>query len=337
MNKCWVPILLVLAPSAPESVELTWLPKDGESTSLVFERVLHLELESSDQKIRYDGEDQDGEPPPEIEFEMTETESISFTDRYQVRDGRLSAIERTFDKISNLYETKLTDPEGEEFLDENQGTSELEDGTVWFRWNAESEEFDAGFGEASTELDAELLEGLESSANLSGFLPDESVEVGDTWEPPIAAFIGMTNLSGDLKVVPEGDEEQDESSDYGQQFDDHLSGELEAEFTEIREADGARLAVIRLHMELSTVIEIEHEVDAEGATGTEAEEHAFEFEVEGELLWDLGAQRARSFELAGDITMRIEALKSYSFSGHEMVIEESQDFAGTLRFAATIE
>lgn len=337
MRRLWILSLLLCAGAGvvPDSVALRFSPEDGSTSTLTFERVLRLELDSSEQSVVYDGEEQGGEDPPPYDFELTETESITFTDTFGVEEGELRRVSRTFDLVRTLYESQLVDPEGEDFSEESTGKSELEEATVIFRWEAEEEAFEASFAEESEDLDEELLEGLEARADLGDFLPDEPVEVGDTWEPDIAAFVRMSNLSGDLRVIPEGEEESD--NDFGEQFDDNLTGDIEAELVEVRESDAGRLAVIRLELDLSTTIEIEEELDADEVTGSEKESHVFEFSLEGELLWDVRRGWASSLQLKGDVTMTTTITSDYQFEGHEMNVEELQEYSGTLVFEATLE
>ena len=330
---------LSLAVGAPlrSDVALRFAPEDGGEMRMEYVRVFSLELGESTSEVSFDGEDQGDAESPEIGYEMTETESITYVDNYRVEDGEIVGIERHFEVVGNLFEELTTDPFGAEHEDETPGASELEGATVVFDWDAESEEFEASFAESSEDLDEGLLEELDARADLADFLPDGNVSVGDTWDIPVSAFIRMTNLSGDLSVVQEGREPTDEDDEYGKQFDENLEGSFSAEFSELLDEDGATVAVLVLSAELSTSIETAVEVDADGTTGSEEEVSVFEFELQGVLHWDVKAARATHLHLAGDITLETETDKTYEFEGHELAVHETQSYAGTLDFAATIE
>lgn len=325
-------------PAAQVELEfaLEFRPRDGASATLEFERVLTLEFESSGRVMTYDGEVQEGQDPPGVELEMTETERLRFTDTYTVEEGALTAVQRHFAEIGNDFRQAITDPAGETFEREDEGASQLEGVTVLFRRAEEEPNFSVAFVDESTDLDAELLEGLVVSADLSGFLPAQAVAAGDHWDVDLAAFVSMTNLSGDLHVLQEG-QDPEETGDYGRQFDEHLRGEIEAELVELREEDGARLAVVHLRMELTTRIELASEVEDEEVKGSEQERHAFGIEIEGDLLWDLNHARARALTLRGEVTLDVAVQKAYAFEGHEVQIEETQAFEGTITFEASVD
>jgi hypothetical protein len=336
-----LPILLLVARAASggapcAEVELEFIPRDGSSTTLDFERILALELESSELRMTYDGEVQEGQEPPGIELEMIETERIRFTSTYAVAGGELVEVRRHFLQLGNDFRQAITDPAGESFENESEGVSELEGVTVVFRREANGGGFHAAFADESSDMDTELLEGLEARADLSGYLPDRPVEVGDTWEVDLASFVSMTNLSGDLHVMLEGQDEE-ETRSYGRQFDEHLDGDIHAELVELSEEAGQRLASVRLRMELTTHIEIAKEIEDDEVSGSEEERHGFEIEVEGLLVWDVGNDHARSVDLSGRVTLEVDVSKVYGFDGHEVEIAESQSFAGTVTFELSVD
>lgn len=338
MTRLWILSLLLCATLTgveDEPVRLQFAPRDGETTTLSFERVLELSLDHSEQEVTYDGEAVEGEDLDDGGLTMTETETISFSDEHVVKDGEWVGVTRRFSKIANLYETTYTDPDGEAFDDENLGTSELEETAVVFQRGSAEDEFSASFAEDFEDLDESLLEGLLAEANLSDFLPEAPVEVGENWEPELGAFINMSNFSGDLKVIPEGEEVAED--DFAEQFDENLEGKIEATLKELRSEDGSRLAWIVLSMELETRVVLESEFEEDGTSGSAKEEHRFEFSLEGGLLWNLSANRAHSLELSGDLQLDSVVDTSYSYDGHDMRIVENQELGGSLNFEATIE
>ncbi len=328
--------LLLLGAHTPEVTELVFRPSNGMQLSLDFERVLRFELEDSEMTMTYDGEVQEGQGAPGIELVMVERETIAFRDRFEVRDGDVFGVERGFETIGNDFRQEVTDPAGESFERESQGESELEGETVRFDREAVDEDFGVRFAEEESDLDEGLLEGLVASAWLAEFLPEEEVRLGDRWEADAAAFISMTNLSGDLHVVQEG-EDPEESGAYGEQFDENIGGDISVTFTAWREADGRRLAVLSLEVELETRIEESTEVDEEDVKGTEEEQHAIAMELEGELLWDAEQHLPASLSLSGEVTLEVDVERSYTNGEHEALIEERQEFAGSIEFEVSYE
>ncbi|MFT7486509.1 MAG: hypothetical protein ACI9F9_002364 [Candidatus Paceibacteria bacterium] len=334
-------LCVVSVPVLYQEAELRFAPVAGQQVSVDYERVFYLKLEDTETTMAFDGEDQGPPESADMGYAMTETESIRYTDTFDIVGDEVVGIRRHFSRIGNLLVEEVTDPLGEEFIDENKGQSELEGGTVVFTREGDAKgleaEFDSAFDEASKGLDEELLEGLEARADLMDFLPDEAVAPGARWEIPVSAFIRMTNLSGDLSVVQEGDDQDEPDDGYGEQFDEKLRGSFTAKFEEICEMDGERIAVIVLHAELETTVLTINDLDAEEAEGTEEDEHTFSFELDGFLHWNLGAGHAKELELSGEITLVMDSNKKYSFEGHELVIHEVQSYLGTLDFAATID
>lgn len=320
-----------------DAVTLEFAPTDGAELSIDFERVFRLELDETEISVELDGESVGEQAPPDVQYEMSETESIAFTDRFEVADGRIVGIRRSFATIGTRYVESVVDPAGEEFTDESDGESELEGSVVLFRWDEDEEAYEASFAEESEDLDEDLLEGLDAEAHLAGYLPEGEVEVGDSWEVDVSAFVSMINLSGSLKVVQEGEEESADDSDYGQQFDENLTGEITATLQELRAGDGGRLAVISIESEMSTVITTVTEVEEGEASGTEEDEHTFEFELEGEIVWDLAEKRLSSVSLAGDLTLEMASEKAYSMPGRELTMSEIQSLSGSLTFEVEVE
>ncbi|MFT7669555.1 MAG: hypothetical protein ACI8X5_002260 [Planctomycetota bacterium] len=332
MQKLWIPLLLVCSSAAfrSDAVQLHYVPEDGASVSVAVERVFDLKLTDTEQSMTLDGEEQPSGEEPTFELAMVERETIGFTDEYSVRDGQLVSLRRTFEEIGNLYTMSITDPEGEDFEEESLGTSLLEGSTVLFVWDEEDEEYVSSFVDESEDLDDVLLQELDVEASFKDFLPTEEVEVGDSWELDVEAFIRMTNLSGELHVIQEGDDQEDD--EFGDEFDDNLAGELDATLMELIEVDGEQIAVIDLVFDLSTEVEVVAEVDEDEVTGTETETTRFEFVIMGQLHWNLDENHAQSCLMKGDIEMSVEAISAYVYNGLDLVVREIQVFEGTLAF-----
>lgn len=327
---------LLAAPLlASPTVRLAFAPEAGGTLTTTAERVLELELVGTEIKVIVDGEENEHPPGPEMEMSMKETESVSFTDVYaKVDAGRVVELSRTFLELSTISANRIVDPDGEEYADETPGTSELEGAKVWFRWDEENGEYGARFDEESEDRGDELLEDLEAVADLTWFLPDEEVEEGDRWEIDVEAFRQLSSLSGDLKVHSEDDEGADE---FGEQFDDNLEGELEGKLVELRGEGDERVAVIELVAKLHTEVEIEGEDTTEEMEGASTDRWEFSFELEGELLWDLAAGRARHLDLAGEVETTMATRREFSGDGHELCFETKHRFEGEVTYAVEVE
>jgi hypothetical protein len=335
-------LFAALTPAASEWIDkgphqLRFHPADGSRLALDYERVLELELTDTSRSIIYDDEEQPVEEDPGPEVRLSETESIRFADTIGMADGDIVSLRRTFEHISNTYTQQISSPDTERIETENVGTSKLEGVTLNFVRDSDTDDFRVTFADGSSALDEQLLIDLDPRANLAGFLPGAAVDVGDSWEVEIGSFVNMTNLGGDLKVIQEGEEDGEDSAEYGRIFDDNLKGRIVARLKEVSDAAGERVAKISIEMALTTAIDLATQVDSEEATGQEEESHAIELDLDGELLWNLDTEVAHSLEISGDVEIAIRSKSSYEFNGHTMVIEESQDLDGTIQYSASFE
>jgi len=330
-------LLFVLLGGAPgDPVSPRFAPRDGEAARVDFERVLRLELVGAERRFTLNGEVVDTEEEPRPRLVLTETETLRYHDEFRVRGGALVGLRRHFEEIGNLYEARLDPAQADAQENETAGASELEGRTVLFTREEASGAFAVELlGEAPE--DPELLEGLEARADLSDFLPAEPVEVGQAWAPSPRAFVRMTNLSGDLRVLPEGVPAEEHDTDFARQFDENLDGELSARLVEVVEEGDVHVAVISLGVELRTRVEEAGELEGEETSGVERREHDFDFVLEGELRWDLGRGLARSLRLSGPLRLETASFSAYSAGPRELEIAEVQRFEGRLEFEASVE
>jgi hypothetical protein len=318
-------------------LELAFQPEEGTRLTTTAKRSLKLVLEDSELSMFFDGEEQEAESP-DIELTMLETESLVFTDEYSsIEGGRAERIERSFETIETNSTQSVVDPAGEEFEDETPGSSDLVDTGVVFTWDADAGEYDVSFDEDSDDADEELLEELYAVADFSWFLPEGEVEEGDTWEIDIEAFKHTTAISGELAVIREGEEDEPED-DFGEQFEDNLSGEMEGEFKGVREVYERRLAVVHVSAKLATQIEQVEEIEElEGGEGESSEVFEFEFELEGNLLWDIEGGHAHSFEFEGDVNMTLTNEQELAGEGHEISFTQVQEFGGSIEYDVSFD
>lgn len=330
--------LLLLAPlaffvSAPRTaldadVSLSLALESGAKLSKTFTSELALELEELSITLTVDGEDQELESP-EVEMSIAETETVTFTDEYlALADGRTTKLRRRFDALS---ETSTRTASGEDETEE--GESELEGHTVDLTWNAEDEAWSAAFAADDEGGDEELLAELEHHADLIEFLPEGEVAIGAEWSVPAAAFLHLSNPSGDLHLdTPSDKEEKDD--DLQDQLDENITGEITAKLASVEEG----LATIELSMELKTSGEVDkgtqevHEMSFELVRQVE-----LEFDLEGTLVWHVAEGRPVSLAIEGELVFGSEMKQSSDQDGTPIVFTQKQRFVGTLKLTAEID
>lgn len=318
--------LALLAPAAPLADTPAVGVESGTKITKTYENVLELELQS----ISIEFGDQEQEVPEEGLPEVTirDDEQITFTDEYlAVEGGRATKVARTFDELSDSSSQTVSLPDGEGGEDSREGESELTGTTVVFTWDEDEEEYSAEFGE-DEEADEDLLEDLEGDADFVFMLPGEEVEVGDSWELEASAFTMISSPSGDLKI--DSEEDDDDDGEFGEQFEDNLSGDFEVTLEEIE--DG--VAKMTFEGVVETEIEMEREAPEEAPDGLEfSQTYEFSFDVSGTLLWDMERGIATSMELEADVEMNTANVQSNG----DMTLRQIQYFEGEYTATATFE
>jgi len=299
----------------------------GTKVTKTYENALKMELQS----ISIEFGDQEQEVPedqlPEVTIE--DNEVIVFTDEYlAVEDGRATRIARTFDSLEDSSSQTVSMPGGEGGEDVTEGESELTGTTVVFTWDEDDESYTAAFGE-DEEADEDLLEDLEGDADFLFMFPGEEVEIGDSWEVEAEGFTLITSPSGDLKIDSE-DEDGDDDDEFGEQFEDNLSGEFEVTLESIE--DG--VAKVVFEGVIDTEIELERETPEEAPEGLELQQaFEFSFDVSGTLLWNMEAGIAISMEMEADVEMNTSNIQTMG----EQSIKQVQYFEGEYTSTATFE
>jgi hypothetical protein len=329
--------VLVAGSGALSSDILSFRPNHGEARRMDYERVFKLSLEESTSQFLVEGNEHPIPSTEGLDYHMTETETVAFLDRYTLENGTLLRMERRFEDIGNLIEQSATDAGGETFETNLVGESELEGATVIFSRGAAGDEFQAAFGEASEDLDEDLLAGLQARTDFAGFLSSEKVAQGDAWEVPLPAFIRLTDPSGDLSVLQEEEEPDDVGAEYASLFDENMEGIFQAKWTDTREEDGQSLALIELTAELETLIAQDVATEAAGTPVMEQRSDIYAFELKGVLIWNMTSHRAHSLNLEGDVHLARSSVKEFEMQGSEVVITKIQKFEGNVTYTVTVE
>ncbi len=250
-------------------------------------------------EIEIDGEkiEQEDEEVPTIETRREET--IVVEDEYvALAAGRPEELVRTYAKIhaASAQVIAFGDERAEQQSEEG---SPLEGRAVRFRWDEEANGYDKSFAEGDG--DEQLLEPLDEDMDLRDWLPrsTDGVEPGASWEVPLDAFRYHLFAGGlDLTDLESEDSasEDDSAPDQGwAEYLEHASGDIRARW--IESADN--LARIEIEIRFEGWIEPE-------STDGESTQIRFEFDLEGELVWNLEAKRVERFEVEGETREEIE-------------------------------
>ncbi|MCA8980848.1 MAG: hypothetical protein H6831_05545 [Planctomycetes bacterium] len=326
---------LLLAPAllSVSIGDFSFAPAEESEIKVEFKQIFNVEL--TDMSLAFNGEDVDTSEMGVPEFTLRDEELMQFTDVFvKAGDERPAVVHRTYDELTKMSMQSATSPEGDEETNEDPGTSELEGVTLAFTWDADDEGYVASYLEE--EGDTDLLEDLEFGGYLVDFLPDGEVEEGDRWQVDASCFDKITEPCGDVSFVLESKKDDEDDDDtWGEQFSDNLDGEFFVEYGGMRDEDGTQVAVFTLTAEISTEIVQEQEIDEEMFSGSTTSTFSFDFDMEGELLWNVEAKRPFSLTFNGDVEFQIEEDTELSGDHGEMKQTTVQMFEGTVEVSSS--
>jgi len=325
---------LLLAPALLtfSTADLAFAPAEESEIEVEFKQVFAVEL--VDMSMSFNDEDVDTSEFGIPEFSLRDEETIQFTDSFvKAGDERPSVVQRTFDELTKLSTQVASSPDGDEEEMEDPGTSELEGVSVAFTWDADEEEYVATFVE--DEGDEDLLEDLAFQGYLWEALPEGEVQEGDRWEVDASFFNAITEPCGDVSFVLESKEGEDDDDDWGDQFGENLEGEFFVEYGGTRDEDGTEVAVLILTAEVATEILQEQEIDEEMFSGTTSSTFSFDFDMEGELLWNIAENRPFALTFNGDVEFEIEEETELSGDHGDMKQTTVQMFEGTVEVSSS--
>jgi hypothetical protein len=268
-------------------------PRFAPAEKSSVEKTIRSELEFAVNEfgMTMDGRELPKSMTEDVVLKFERKAKLVLTDRYvKSGAGRPLELDRTFDEITETKrDTQKMPGQTEERVEEKTRASALESKTVRFSWKADSESYDKKF--AGEDGDAELLAGLEEDVDFRALLPKDGAKVGDTWEVDGKRLDHLLDSCGNLHLRDEGGKPEDENDDFSRQMDENMTGTLEVKFKEVREKDGLRLAVLKLQGKLKSHAQMEKETIHADAN----------LEPEGELLWDLDANRLHALDVEGKI------------------------------------
>lgn len=327
-----------LAPAVPITLAILSLPEASveefrfgpEAGSEVRRRVSTASAARlEDVETEVNGEVQ--EAPEDIEVRFEYAEDLVVLDRFgATEDGRVQGLTRTFESLSASRLSST--PEGDE---EEEMASELDGSTVVFSWDGDDEEYTVAFAEDESG-DEELLEELDFDMDCSFLLPEEEVEVGDSWELDVELSERITNLAGELhlEVVDLDEEYEDPMEELMEEASDNVEGEFTATLQAMTEEEGRSFAVIELVADTVGEAEGSEDISEEGPDGSTLEgETATRVEVstvfEGILLWDLEAGRMHALDIEAEITLLNVNDQSLDFGEFQLEVHQELTFEGT--------
>jgi len=319
-------------------------PEAGTRLSKTLEMQGELDLEDSTMEV--DGVDR-SEMFGQLEIVMRVGQSITVTDQYeQVADGRVTRLKRSFDELGGTTRISGSHPVAGPIEEELDMASELEGKSVVFTWDKDEEAYVAAFAEEGA--DEDLLEDLREDLDLSGFLPTAEVAEGESWNVEPEVVRSLLAPGGDLKLRPDGPAGQFGSSSQFSQNDliGELDGKFQATFGGVREEEGAKVAVIKLDLQAhsardmsSLLEELGEQMQANLPEGMEVDftslDGEYEFDAEGELLWDLGTGLVHGLNLSGQMRQIVDTAMTMKMGSNSSSMETSQTFAGTQTFVLT--
>ena len=345
--------ILALAVARPVATELVFEPEEGTALARTF--VFDTTAALDELAVEVDGEDLSA-MLGEFSFEVEGVQTYQARDEFvSVEDGRVVELHRTYEKLAGESETMVDAAMASETTDSTV-SSELEGETVVFTWDPDAEEYDKASGDGS-DVDEDLLQGLSMSMDLSGFLPDEPVEEGDSWEIGVMNLAALYMPGGNLGLLPdempdvEGfdmDAMTEMMSKYQtwamDQLEDWVDGSATATFSGVQEVDGVRVAVIDIEMDMAfeadftdvmeeILSEVLSQMDIPMDIDVTISSVVFDLDTEGEgkLMWSIEGKHGHSLDLAVDYDFDMSFEMSFDAAG------ESHDIAADIAGSGTYE
>ncbi len=284
------PVFLVLAaaPLTREGVAFHHAPETGSSRTVAFE--LELTLEGGELEVTMDGNEVPSMYLPKLNLDMTDRQVVGITETFD--EG---AWLRRYDELTWVNDgTMSMDMNGQtqEFPWSSEGETAFADRTV--RFALEDGELARAFADEQGG-ETSLLDGLRADLGLAELLPEDPVEVGDTWTVDGAELEILFNPGGELHwelpaemaehMLPEI-----ESREH--------SGELELTLVKLGEdGEHAHCSVTGTLVRVTTQPGDLSEVPVTDGDATDTVTETWE--VEGDLVWNLAAGQVASLELDG--------------------------------------
>lgn len=348
MNSRAILPLALLAPiylGSGSGEKPSFRPTPGTSQTKSIE--IENEVELEDMSMELNGVDM-SEMAGQVELAMKVSMKLAVTDHYLTVDGgRPTRLRRSYDEISSLTHVSGSNPATGAEEKDIPLASELEGSTVVFSWNADDEEYRAEF-DGDSQGDDDLLAALREDLDLRGFLPTGEVSEGDTWKVPADAVKAVLAPGGDMKLRPDGAVDSMGGMEQFSQNDmiGELDGKFDAVYAGTRDEDGTKVAVIKLTLDANSAQDMSSRLDQmkeqmkgnlpdEVEVDLSAMDSEFDYEAEGELLWNLESGLPFGLHLSGEVRMIIDMAMTMKMGEQEQAMDISQTFSGTQTITMT--
>ncbi len=305
----------IFGASRPSADNLSFHVKSGASLARSFES--RQEVSQDDAEILLNGQ-----PFPSGKsggMTAIQGKALEVSDEFvSVEAGAPRKLRRTFTKIESSGEQTTEHPMGSGAQnDTRRAKSELEGKTIVFDWDAAKDQFKKSFDPEGPE--EKMLDGLVEDLDFRELLPAKGqASTDDTWSIGIAVIKTLFVPGGDLALKPvEAPEGEDDTtagksmlSESSTKAFSGLTGDVKATYKGSREVDGVSCGVIAVEFKVSATRDLmEMQPDTSGPGSELRVEHVNAFlslEGEGELVWDLSAGHARSFNMSAKIKNQLE-------------------------------
>jgi len=327
-------LAITFLPAGAGPVDITYAPDPGTRWHKTFECSTMVEWDELN--VVMAGQEVDSQFLPQIDLESRDTVHIEVIDElHQVRRGRPTLVHRTYGEVRREAEEdmEIVGMGGVETAgSQGEGRSPLEGRTVAFEWSDDGEDYSTTW--VGREADDDLLEGLDGDLELLAWLPDDAVEVGDSWTLPASVIGGLLQPGGELSIELEG--ENVETFETKGDDEGSIDGELTLRLTDVKNSDGGRLAIVVVEGEATSQRSYPGDLkDVPVAEGTTTVTDEVEYELEGELSWDLGSGILRTLEITGETQIKSHAIKDDDQPGP--AFESIATLIGEVTFSITVE
>jgi hypothetical protein len=324
--------LALLTFIAPAADDYTFAPAEG----LRLRRSANTAVEIRSTEVTAYNGDQTQEL--DVSFAQEIAESLVLLDTVTERGEQgVLGVDRVYESLEHKSLSSAGDEERE--IEES---SVLEGETVLFRRADAESRFVPELPEDS-ELDEEVLEGLEFDLDLTALLPRGAVEVDTEYSVDLEHARRLIDLGGRLSFRGEDDNEQVEAAREAVSDDlwANLEGEITATYRGERELEGRTVAHVTFTIEAGGEGEYREEIEDDAMPLASAERvmiRSLHYELSGELHWDVAGQHLHSATLAGEVTAaQDEGLRGETQEGEEVSGGRRIAFEGTYGYELTVE
>jgi hypothetical protein len=293
-----------------------------------------------DVMITADGEQLPAEMFGEMLDQAMELEVLmGVTDQYvKSGDGKPMVLLRTFNELSGNMSVGGEEGDTEE--------PEMVGSTVKFAWNSDDEQYDLSYEDGDGDEDE--LEGLNVDMDFLCLLPDDEVDVGDSWEVP-GESVATLFFPGGFPMGGAGGDEGGEMMDMagdamGSQMEEALEDfVVECTYKGDDEDGGAVIAFEykgELSLDLSDLAMEALEMQDMGEVEMDADitlSMDFELEGEGLMTWDMKAGHVKGFEMNAEVIMLMDASADIEAMGESHTGEASVEVSGEMAWEMSVE